>query len=108
MATESKVTQLSGFRNSGATVALTSSETSCLLLIWMAVAPIPISGLLSLALSVVRAIILVPFYQVSSVGVVFAVVPIVVVVMVRVVNSDRSFLWCCSGYGRSACRKGCC
>jgi len=71
----------------------------------MAVAPVPVIGLFSVVLFVVRAIILVSFYQVSSVGVVFAVVPVVVVVMVRVVNSDGSFLRCCSDYNRSACRK---
>jgi hypothetical protein len=48
----------------------------------MAVAPVPVSDLLPVVLFVVRAIILVPFYQVASVGVVFAVIPVVVIAVV--------------------------
>jgi hypothetical protein len=45
-------------------------------------APVPIISLMFVVLFVVRAIILVPFRQVSSIGAIFAVVPVVVVVVV--------------------------
>ena len=49
-----------------------------------------------MALVVVRAVALMPFDQISAVGVVFAIVPVVIVVMVRIVNADRNFLRSCS------------
>ncbi len=67
--------------------------------------PVPVSGLLSAILFVVRAIILMPFYQIASVGVVFAVIPVVVVTVMRIIDSNLNFLRCRSSYNRSARRK---
>ena len=68
----------------------------------MTVAPIPIVFLHFVVLSVVRTIASVLFYQVTPVGVVFAVVPVVVVTMVPIVHADlhAGFLRCgaCQSY----------
>ena len=71
-------------------------------------APVPVMLLMFGFLFVVRAIILVPFGQVASVGVFFAVIPVVIIPVVSIIDSDLNagFLRCCSGYDGSACRKG--
>ena len=88
--------------------APSSSEMPSLIVIWMAVAPVPVIVLLFVVLFVVRAIILVPFYQIASVGIFFPVIPVVVVMVRRVIDSDLNagLLGRCSGYDGSACRKG--
>jgi hypothetical protein len=87
---------------------LSSRETPFLIVIWMAVTPVPVIVLKFVVLFFIRAINLVPFCQVASVGAVFAVIPVVIVMVVRVVDSDLNtgFLWYCSGCGGAACRKG--
>jgi len=89
--------------------ALSSKETPCLVVIGMTVAPIPVLVLMFVALFLVHAIMLVPFCQISSVRMIFAVVPVMVVMVARVVDSNLNagFLRCCSQNG-SAGRKGGC
>jgi hypothetical protein len=59
-----------------------------LIVVRMTVAPIPVVSLHSVVLSVVRTISPVLCYQVTSVGVVFAVVPVMVITVVPIVDSD--------------------
>jgi len=89
--------------------ALSSKETPCLVVIGMTVAPIPVLVVMFVALFLVRAIMLVPFCQISSVRMIFAVVPVMVVIVARVVDSNMNagFLRRCSQNG-SAGRKGGC
>ena len=54
----------------------------------MTVAPIPIVPLHSVMLPVVLTITPVPFCQVTPVGAVFAVVPVMVIMVVPIVDSD--------------------
>jgi hypothetical protein len=61
---------------------LSFRETPFLIVIWMAVAPVPVVILKFVVLFFVRAINLVPFCQVASVGAVFAVIPVVIVMVV--------------------------
>jgi hypothetical protein len=70
-------------------------------------APVPIIVLLFVALFVERTIILVMVCQVTAVGMIFAIIPIVVVMVARIVDPDLSarFLWRCSGPDGSACHK---
>jgi hypothetical protein len=58
------------------------------------VAPIPIVSLRSVVLPLVRAITPVPFHQVTPVGTVFAIVPVMVIAVVPIVDShlDAGFL----------------
>ena len=71
-------------------------------------APVPVMLLMFVLLFVVRAIILVPFGQVASVGVFFAVIPVVIIPVVSIVDSELNtcFLRCCSSYDGATCRKG--
>ena len=77
-------------------------------MIRVAVAPVPVIVLTFVVLFLVRAIILVPFCQISSVCVVFAVIPVVVVTVARIVDSDLNvgFLRRCSCQDIPAGRKG--
>ncbi len=61
---------------------------SSLIAIWMTVAPIPVVPLGSVVLSLILTIVPVPFYQVTPVSMVFAVIPVVIGVMVPVVDSN--------------------
>jgi len=61
-----------------------------LIVIRMAVAPVPVIPLILVFLSVVGAIILVPFRQVASVGMFFAVIPVMIIPMVSIVDSDMN------------------
>lgn len=54
----------------------------------MFVAPIPICSLRFVVLSVVLKIDLVPLRKKTSVGAVFAIIPVVIVAMVLVINSN--------------------
>jgi hypothetical protein len=86
---------------------LAFNETPALIVIWMTVAPVPVIVLLFVAFFVVRAILRVVFRQIASVGVVFIGIPVVVVMVARIVDSDlNAFLRCCSGHDGSACREG--
>ena len=67
---------------------LSSKETPCLVMTGMTVAPIPVLVLMFVALFLVHAIMLVPFCQISSVRMIFAVVPVMVVTVVAVVDPD--------------------
>ena len=58
-----------------------------LIAVRMTVAPIPIVSLHSVVLPLVRAITPVPFHKVTSVGAVFAVVPVMVIAVVPIVDS---------------------
>src|SRR6202035_729059 len=88
--------------------AISSSETPCLIVIWMAVAPVPVILVMFVVLFVVGTIVLVPFCQIASVGAVFAVIPVVVVVVVGVIHSDlhAGFWRCPRNRDRPARRKG--
>ncbi len=70
--------------------------------------PVPVILLLLMVPSRVRVILLVPFFQVASVGAVFAIIPIVVAMVARIVDSDlyAGFLRLCGGQGGFACHKG--
>ena len=70
--------------------------------------PVPIIVLLFAALFIVRAIILVVFCQVSSVRMIFTIIPIVVVMVARIVDSDlnTAFLWRCGAHYESTRREG--
>jgi hypothetical protein len=78
-----------------------------LIAIWMAMAPIPIGALLPRAVAVEFTIVSVPFAKVDAVGMIFAVIPlmvvpmvaIVVAVMIAVVMTDYHFL----GSGHPGC-----
>lgn len=72
-------------------------------------APVPVFVLPLVALFVVRAIALMSFGQVAAVGVVFAIISVVVVMVARVINSNLNagFLRRCSQNG-SADQKGSC
>jgi hypothetical protein len=54
----------------------------------MTVAPIPVMALCPMVLAVVLAILAALFLEVTPVGMVFAVVPIVVVTVVAIVDPD--------------------
>jgi hypothetical protein len=54
----------------------------------MTVAIIPVAFLLSVVLPVVLTIVLVPFLQITSIGVVFVVVPVMVITMVPIVDGS--------------------
>jgi hypothetical protein len=79
-----------------------------LIVIWMAVTPVPVVVLVFVALFVIRAITFMALAQVTAIGVVFAVIPIVVVMVARIVHSDLNGLRCRGGRGGSACRKRTC
>jgi hypothetical protein len=77
----------------------------------MTVAPIPIVSLHFVVLPVVRTIASVLFYQVTPVSVVFAVVPVMVIAVVPIVDSDlnaallsfgfgHNYGWCNNGSGQ--------
>jgi len=87
---------------------LVFSETPASIVIWMAVAPVPVILLLLMVPRGILVILLVPFFQVAPVGAVFAFIPIVVVMVARIVDSDLNagFLGRCSGHDGSACHKG--
>jgi hypothetical protein len=53
----------------------------------MTVAPIPVVFLLSVVLPVVLAVAPVPFFQVTPVGMVFVVVPVMVIAVISIVDS---------------------
>jgi hypothetical protein len=59
----------------------------------MAVAPIPVVPLHSVVLPVILAIIPALYDQITPVGAIFAVVPVMVVTVVPIVDSDRDALW---------------
>jgi hypothetical protein len=67
----------------------------------MAVAPIPIVFLHFVVLSVVRTIASVLCYQVAPVSVVFAVVPVVVIAVVPIVDSDLNASLLSFGFGHN-------
>jgi hypothetical protein len=71
----------------------------------MAVAPIPVMALLSAAISVELTIVSVPLAKVDAIGMIFAVIPLVVVTMIaivvaRMIDADYHFLG-------SGCLGGC-
>jgi hypothetical protein len=72
------------------------------------VAPVPVILLLLMVPNRVRVILLAPFFQVASVGAVFAFIPIVVVMVARIVDSDlfAGFLRLWGDHDGSACHKG--
>src|ERR1039458_4050800 len=74
--------------------------TPQLVVIRMFVAPIPVLLLRFVLLFLVFTIGLVPFRQKTSVGTVFAVVPVVIVLVVPVIDSNLNagLLRCCGGH----------
>ena len=84
--------ELNGFR--GASWRLTDLRYSAalyrpsLIAVRMTVAPIPVTPLRSVVLPVVFTITPVLFCQVTPVGAVFAVVPVMVITVVPIVDSD--------------------
>ena len=80
--------------SNGVTSGFLANETRSL--IWVAVAPVPVVPLVAVVLLGVRAIFAMLLDEISAVGVIFAVIPIVIVVMIRVIDSDlHGFLRCC-------------
>ncbi|HKN61239.1 MAG TPA: cyclic nucleotide-binding domain-containing protein [Candidatus Acidoferrales bacterium] len=67
-------------------------DPSCLVVVRMAVAPIPVVSLHGVVLVVVLTIVPVLFRQITPVGAVFMVVPVVVIAVVSIVDSDLHFL----------------
>jgi hypothetical protein len=67
----------------------------------MTVAPIPIVSLHSVVLPVVRAITPVLFYEVTSVGAVFAVVPVMIIAVVPIVDSHLDAGLLSSGFSHN-------
>lgn len=61
---------------------------SYLIVVWMAVAPVPVITLLPAALLVVLPIVSVLICEIASVGAILAVVPIVIVLVIPIVDSD--------------------
>ena len=55
-------------------------------------APLPIVPLIPASLVVIRAVSLMALYQVAPVGMIFAVIPIVVVAMVTIIDSHLNSL----------------
>lgn len=72
----------------------------------MAVAPGPVISLLSVVLMLVRTILAMPLHKIAPIGVIFAVVPIVIIVVMRVIDSNLNagLRWCRRGYYRAAYR----
>jgi len=79
-----------------------------LIAVWVTVAPIPIVSLHSVVLPLVRAITPVPFHKVTSVGAVFAVVPVMVIAVVPIVDPhlDAGLLSFGSGPNKGRCSNG--
>ena len=76
---------------------LVGSFTKKLVAIWMAMAPLPVAILLAAVIAMELAIISVPFAKVYAIGTVFAVIPLMIVMMVaiivaRMIHSDLYFL----------------
>ena len=63
-------------------------------------APVPVIVLLLMVPRRIHVIVLMPSFQVASVGAVFVCIPIVVVMVARIVDSDldAGFLRLCSGH----------
>jgi hypothetical protein len=64
------------------------SVSAFVLAVRMSVAIIPVAFLLSVVLLIVLTIVLVPFLQIASIGVVFVIVPVMIITMVPIVDSD--------------------
>ena len=86
---------------------LVSWLTLELVLIWMAMAPIPVVSLLAAVISAELAIVSVPFAEVYAVITVLAVIPLMIVMMMAIVvaiviaaRTDNHFL--------GSARLGCC
>lgn len=75
----------------------------------MTVAPVPVMVLVLMLPMLVSEVSLVPLVLVGSIGTVLAFVPVVIIVVPRVVNTDllMSIVGRRGGCGGSACRKGC-
>jgi uncharacterized YccA/Bax inhibitor family protein len=98
-----------GKNNHGRHCPLTSSKLSrsplsrpLLIAVRMAVAPIPVVSLRSVVLPVVLTIPPVLCRQVTPVGAVFAVVPLVVITMVPIIDSDLDAAFLRSGVGHNS------
>jgi hypothetical protein len=83
-------------------------EMPWLIVIWMTVAPVPVIVLIRMFPMLVGKISLVASVLVGPVCVVLAVVPVVIVVVPRVVDTDLDMFIVgrCSGKSGAACRKG--
>jgi len=79
-----------------------------LIVVWMAMAPVPVMLLILMFLMFVSKIMLVAFILVGPVGVVLAIIPVVIVMVPRVVNADLYMLVVrrCSSSSGAACGKG--
>jgi hypothetical protein len=73
----------------------------------MVMAPVPVIVLLFVVPGRIRVIPLMLAFQVASVGMVFAFIPIMVVMMARIVDPDLNagFLWRCGAHDESTCRE---
>ena len=83
-------------------------ETPWLIAIWMAVTPVPIIVLILMFPTLVGKIRLMALVLVGPVCAVLALVPTVIVVVPRVVDTDLDMFIVgrCSGDSGAACRKG--
>jgi hypothetical protein len=63
-----------------------------LVAIWVAVAPVPVMVLISMFLPLVRDISLVAFVLICPVGAVLVIIPVVVIMVPRVVDTDLDML----------------
>jgi hypothetical protein len=84
------------------------SETPGLIVIWMTVAPVPVIVLIRMFPMLVGKISLVAFVLVGPVCVILAVVPVVIVVVPRIVDTDLDMFIVGRRGSESgaACRKG--
>src|SRR5258708_4816165 len=92
----------------GACGAIAGTLLSGLIVVRMSVAPTPVLPLSSGVLPVVRTIGPVLNHVITPVGAIFAVVPVVVVTMVPIIDTDLHgpFLRLRAGHGYRGCGKG--
>jgi hypothetical protein len=72
----------------GAPDGIAETLVSYLIAVWMAMAPVPVIALLSAALPVVFAIVSMLIREIASIGAILAVVPIVIVLVIPIIDSD--------------------
>jgi hypothetical protein len=96
---------LSVARHRALTRAVFALSLSIFLMVRMLVAPTPVVILVSASLLIVFAISLMPFAQIASVSVVFAVIPIVVVLVMPVVHTDGDVFFLRLRFGHNQSRR---